>query len=562
MKKILLTLLLIFCFATPCFATHYDGLGIGDSVMYGLDGATDGPMPTLYGSSYLNTTYINTGASGQESSYGVSHLPGWLTSYTPYKVWDNFGVNDAVLGVAMSTWLANKATMYSDVIATGATYYAMQITPDSGYGDTIKVFNANLEDWAFLNNIPMSPTYQDLTSTSTDDYCNSTAYACANGVHLNAAGDVVYGYLMYRSSIPGRYYDFGGDYPDIKHGSFSRWDITGGSLVGGTTDSVIGYTKGGTLTLGANNSSVSPVIAILPNNNIWISTAGTVGTTYYRHSASNFTRSAASPSWTTYTGAVTPLSAGTAEFFQIKYSGTSAVTLSKLDWSGTTYYTVTPSAGTGGSISPSSPQTVSSGSTTQFTYSANSGYAFNAWGGTCGGSGTTTYTTSAITANCTVTASFTQIENNTVVNGECGVVNGTYSYTTPTQNLCLSGSASPVTLGNHVYSYSCVGAWGGITVNCTVNQSINGDCGSSNGQLLNTTPTTGLCDVGVPSAVSLNTLTFMWFCSRVGLGVDAECEATYNMPPVSCCAPVLKDTRYAPSVVGPGYAPPIITITP
>lgn len=73
---------------------------------------------------------------------------------------------------------------------------------------------------------------------------------------------------------------------------------------------------------------------------------------------------------------------------------------------GTSYYYVTPSAGAGGSIVPSSPQYIVSGGTTQFTYIASGGYDFLSWGGTCGGSGTTTYTTNAITADCTVTANF------------------------------------------------------------------------------------------------------------------------------------------------------------
>lgn len=76
--------------------------------------------------------------------------------------------------------------------------------------------------------------------------------------------------------------------------------------------------------------------------------------------------------------------------------------------SGTTY-TVTPSAGANGSISPNTPQTINSGSTTQFTVTPNSGYTASV-GGTCGGSLVgTTYTTNAITANCTVAATFADI---------------------------------------------------------------------------------------------------------------------------------------------------------
>jgi hypothetical protein len=71
-----------------------------------------------------------------------------------------------------------------------------------------------------------------------------------------------------------------------------------------------------------------------------------------------------------------------------------------------TYYNVTPSASLGGSISPDTVISVASGGSTQLTYTANEGYAFASWGGTCGGSGTTIYTTNAITGDCTVTATF------------------------------------------------------------------------------------------------------------------------------------------------------------
>lgn len=73
---------------------------------------------------------------------------------------------------------------------------------------------------------------------------------------------------------------------------------------------------------------------------------------------------------------------------------------------GGTTYTVTPSAGANGSISPATPQTVNSGSTAAFTVTPNAGYTA-AVGGTCGGNLVgATYTTNAVTANCTVSASF------------------------------------------------------------------------------------------------------------------------------------------------------------
>ena len=69
-------------------------------------------------------------------------------------------------------------------------------------------------------------------------------------------------------------------------------------------------------------------------------------------------------------------------------------------------YTVTPSAGANGTISPSAPQTVNQNATTSFTVTPNSGYAIasvTGCGGTLSGS---TYTTGPVTANCTVSATF------------------------------------------------------------------------------------------------------------------------------------------------------------
>src|SRR3990167_484973 len=68
-------------------------------------------------------------------------------------------------------------------------------------------------------------------------------------------------------------------------------------------------------------------------------------------------------------------------------------------------YTVSTSAGSGGTISPSS-RSVSYGGNTTFTVSSNSGYHTNSVTGCSGSLSGSTYTTGTITANCTVTATF------------------------------------------------------------------------------------------------------------------------------------------------------------
>ncbi len=71
-------------------------------------------------------------------------------------------------------------------------------------------------------------------------------------------------------------------------------------------------------------------------------------------------------------------------------------------------HVVTPSAGSGGSISPATTQTVADGSAVSFTLAPNTGYSAVGASGACGGilSGAI-FTTNAIVADCDVVANFT-----------------------------------------------------------------------------------------------------------------------------------------------------------
>lgn len=69
-------------------------------------------------------------------------------------------------------------------------------------------------------------------------------------------------------------------------------------------------------------------------------------------------------------------------------------------------YTVTPSAGSNGTISPNTAQTVSHGSQSSFTITPNSGYSIVSAGGCSGTLSGSTFTTAPISGDCTVSASF------------------------------------------------------------------------------------------------------------------------------------------------------------
>ena len=70
-------------------------------------------------------------------------------------------------------------------------------------------------------------------------------------------------------------------------------------------------------------------------------------------------------------------------------------------------YTVTPTAGAGGSLSPSDALPVAAGQRLALTVTPDNLYQVDSIGGTCGGTfNRTTYTTNAISADCTVEATF------------------------------------------------------------------------------------------------------------------------------------------------------------
>jgi hypothetical protein len=139
-------------------------------------------------------------------------------------------------------------------------------------------------------------------------------------------------------------------------------------------------------------------------------------------------------------------------------------------------YTVTPSAGANGSISPDTPQIVPQGQGTSFTVTPNSGYSASV-GGTCGGTLTgTNYVTNAITADCTVEASFSPLPTYTVT--PSAGAHGSISPDTP-QFLTQGQTTTFTVIADAGYTAVVRGTCGGtlsgttfttnaVTANCTV----------------------------------------------------------------------------------------------
>ncbi|HOS88135.1 MAG TPA: hypothetical protein PLG37_01500, partial [Candidatus Pacearchaeota archaeon] len=110
-------------------------------------------------------------------------------------------------------------------------------------------------------------------------------------------------------------------------------------------------------------------------------------------------------------------------------------------------------------------------------------------------------------------------------NGSCGTSNGGTFSSAPTTNLCSAGTASSVTTNSTTYTWTCAGAYGGTTASCSANRTVNGSCGTSNGQSFYVPPTTNLCNAGNASSVTTNSTQFTWTCSGINGGSTASCSS-------------------------------------
>jgi hypothetical protein len=170
-----------------------------------------------------------------------------------------------------------------------------------------------------------------------------------------------------------------------------------------------GTLSGSTYTTGAITASCTVTASFKITTYTITATAGTGGT--ITPSGATTVNSGANQTYT-----ITPGTGYT--IAGVTVDGSSAGAVSTYTFSGVTAnhtiaatfaqstYTVTPSAGADGSISPATAQTVTYNGTKAFTVTPNSGYSISSVTGCSGTLSGSTYTTGAITASCTVTATF------------------------------------------------------------------------------------------------------------------------------------------------------------
>jgi len=131
----------------------------------------------------------------------------------------------------------------------------------------------------------------------------------------------------------------------------------------------------------------------------------------------------------------------------------------------TTYYTVMASANTGGSISPSGSLSTASGTTRTFTLTPNANYQVSSVTGSCGGTRNgNTFTTYAISSNCTVVANFSY--SPTYYTVTANVIGGGGSISPSGSLSTASGTTRTFTFTpNANYQISSVGGSCGGTLN-------------------------------------------------------------------------------------------------
>jgi hypothetical protein len=114
-----------------------------------------------------------------------------------------------------------------------------------------------------------------------------------------------------------------------------------------------------------------------------------------------------------------------------------------------------------------------------------------------------------------------------------GASNGVPTYTAPTTNLCKNGSPSAVTEVNGKFIWTCGGVNGGDNVSCEAPKKIDAVCGTADGKIFSTAPTTNLCAIGTSTPLTGNN-PYKWVCQGISGGKNIECATKPNTPNNIC----------------------------
>ena len=271
-------------------------------------------------------------------------------------------------------------------------------------------------------------------------------------------------------------------------------------------------------------------------------------------------------------------------------------------------YTVSPSAGANGSISPDTAQVVAYNATPAFTATPTMGYAVNSWVGSCGGAasgaGNVTYTTAGVATDCTVSVSFvgndstpdvfaftaangvalsTLQTSNTITvaglttgaaisitGGEYQINSGSFTTATGTVNNGDTVTVRHTSSGAHSTAATTTLTIGGVSADFVsttlVPPPVNGACGSAHATtpLLTSAPSTNLCTAGTATSVATGASAFTWSCTGTNSGTTANCSASRGYTVTASAGAGAGNGSISPSTpqVVAHNATPAFTLTP
>ena len=397
---------------------YMEGLG-------GLVGENDGSITDVYAVGNLTISHGN-GYSGNIDRVGglAGDNAGTITNafsnvtfvYTDVATYVGGLVGACNQGSTVTNSFWNTDKFATSPAGTGkttaelmdpATFTGWNISASGGSGSVWRIYSGQTYPLLLGFMTPLSVTANDDARLS-----GGSPYSGGNGVSYSPAtynASLVSGAITYGGASQGA--TATGSYSIIPAGQYSAqegYDISynNGTLNISATARTLTVTNSGTGggTVAATGCTLSwsgsTGTCTVPD-----STQITISGTADNLSAFN--------GWSGGTGSATSCS-GTAPctFTMTQNSGVSA-TFNRIK------YTVTPSAGANGMITPNTPQTVAGSATAVFTIRPNTGYQVTTpLAGSCSGTYTgdptdpssgITWTSSAITADCTVSAAFSAI---------------------------------------------------------------------------------------------------------------------------------------------------------
>ena len=328
-------------------------------------------------------------------------------------------------------------------------------------------------------------------------------------------------------------------------GTLSGTTYTAGPITGACTVAVTFGTMSGTLT--ASNCTIAASASSCNTTLVW-STTNPVGTSAVT-TPTNITVATANSS----AGTAYAISSGSRAFYlynnsiQLSTATATATCAAHTTWNGSICvvdsYLISTSAGTGGSISPTSA-TVNYGVTKAFTITASSGYAINSVSGCPGTLSGSTYTAGPITGACTLAATFKSITSGTLSATGCTIAEGGSSCnTTLTWNVDDPAGTPQIKTPNSSGTVVASGASGTTTYAVPWNTRIfvlidNGVQLSSVSPVAACAPSTtwngSICAINAP------TTTFEVTPSTVFKGKSAK--LTWNSPLATSCTGTNFDT--------------------